>query len=398
MNPKEFTSTKAGRVIKVHPAVGAGRRSVEGAYWSFVPNPLPPELQWTPQLVNAVSEADRALGELAGVGRSLANPHLLIRPFLHREAVLSSRIEGTQAGLADVFAYEGGQLPLFAPAQDVLEVYNYVRALEYGLERLKSLPLSLRFVCELHKVLMEGVRGERLTPGEFRRSQNWIGPPGSQLMDAAYVPPPVEEMNRALADLEMYLHRESDIPPVVRIGLIHYQFEAIHPFLDGNGRVGRLLISILLCAWGLLPAPLLYLSAYFESTRENYYNLLLKVSQRGDWDAWLRYFAKGVAEQSRDAAARARWLSDLRESYRQEIQTERSSARLLRLVDVLFERPVLTVTQVSSELDVDFGTASRYVKRLEERGVLREVSGRSRNRIYVADEVLRVVDAKVHTG
>jgi Fic family protein len=381
MDPKAFKDSPAGRVLHVP----------SGDYWAYAPGPLPPKLDWTPELVADLSEADRALGELAGLGRALVNPHLLIMPFIRREAVLSSRIEGTRASLSDLYAYEAVQLPLFESPPDVHEVHNYVRALEYGLERLQELPLSLRLIRELHARLMEGVRGEYQTPGKFRRGQNWVGPPGCTLNEATFVPPPVREMQAALDALEVFLHAPSPLPPLVRLGLIHYQFEAIHPFLDGNGRVGRLLITLLLCAWNLLSQPLLYLSAYFEAHRQDYYDLLLLVSQRGTWEAWLRFFLRGVTEQSRDAVLRADQLQALREAYREPFQTTRAAARLLQVVDLLFARPIVSISQVAEALDVSHQSATRYVETLEAEGVLREITGRARNRVYQANAVLDAI-------
>jgi len=343
-------------------------------------------------LISDLSEADRALGELAGLGRTLVNPNLLIRPFMRREAVLSSRIEGTQATLDDLYAYEGEQLPLFEPPPDVEEVHNYVRALEYGLERVQEFPLSLRLIREIHARLMEGVHGQEMTPGEFRRRQNCIGPPGCSLAEATFVPPPVPQMHEALDAFERFLYDDSGLPPLVRLGLIHYQFEAIHPFLDGNGRVGRLLIVLLLCAWELLPEPLLYLSAYFEAHRQTYYDLLLAVSQEGAWESWLCFFLQGVAEQSQDALVRAGRLQELRERYREQFQAERTAARLLQVVDLLFDQPLVTVNQVAEALDVHFPSANQYVQQLEEAGVLREITGQARNRVYRADEVLAAIE------
>jgi Fic family protein len=342
--------------------------------------------------VAALSEADRALGELAGLGRAVPNPHLLIRPFVRREAVLSSRIEGTQASLSELYAYEAVQPALSEPTPDVREVYNYVRALEYGLERLASLPLSLRLIRELHALLMEGVRGERQTPGEFRRLQNWIGPPGSTPENAPYVPPPVPEMEEALDSFERFLHAPSMLPRLVSLGLIHYQFEAIHPFLDGNGRIGRLLTTLLLCAWELLPEPLLHLSAYFEAHRQTYYDLLLAVSQRGQWEDWLVFFLRAVALQSRDGVVRVGRLQDLRELYRDRLQGARVPARLLQAVDLMFAQPVLSVRQVEAGVGVNFSTAQRYVDQLVDLGMLREVTGQARNRVYRAEEVLRGIE------
>ncbi|MBC8448695.1 MAG: Fic family protein [Chloroflexi bacterium] len=382
MNPEAFQDSSAGRVLHV----------ARGDYWAYVPHPLPPKLQWTSELVNDLSQADRTLGELAGLGRSLLNPHLLIRPFVRREAVLSSRIEGTRASLSDLYAYEADQLTPLEPASDVREVHNYVRALEYGLERLRTLPLSLRLTRQIHAWLMEGVRGERQTPGEFRRSQNWLGPPGCTLNDAPFVPPPVPEMRETLAAFEEFLHAPPSLPPLVRLGLIHYQFEVIHPFLDGNGRVGRLLITLLLCAWDLLPQPLLYLSAYFEAHRQGYYDHLLAVSQRGAWEAWLQFFLRGVAEQSSDAMLRAGRLQTLRQQYRERFQGTRATARLLNVVDLLFVRPILGISHVAESLGVSYQSASRYVEALQAAGLLREISGRARNRMYRADEVLRAIE------
>ena len=360
--------------------------------WAFVPDPLPPTLTWTVGLINDLSAADRVLGELAGLGRNLVNPNLLIRPFMRREAVLSSRIEGTQATLTDLYVYEGEQLSLFEPPPDVQEVHNYVQALEYGLNRLQEFPLSLRLIREIHAHLMEGVRGEEMTPGEFRRRQNCIGPPGCSLGEATYVPPPVPHMHEALDAFERFLYDDAGLPPLVRLGLIHYQFEAIHPFLDGNGRIGRLLLTLLLCAWELLPEPLLYLSAYFEAHRRAYYEHLLAVSQEGAWEQWLRFFLRGVVEQSRDAMVRARRLQDLREGYREQLQVEQTGARLLQVVDLLFDQPLVTVTQVSEVLNVHFASANHYVQQLEEAGILREITGQARNRVYRAGEVLAAIE------
>ncbi len=219
MNPAAFRDSPAGRLV----------RTIENA-WAFVPHPLPPKLTWTSELVNALSEADRALGELTGLGHTLVNPNLLIRPFMRREAELSSRIEGTQATLSDLYAYEGQQLTLFEPPPDVREVHNYVQALEYGLGRLREFPLSLRLIREIHACLMADVRGKEMTPGEFRRRQNYIGPPGCALKEATFVPPPMPQMHQALDAFEEFLHQPLALPPLVRLGLIHYQFEAIHPF------------------------------------------------------------------------------------------------------------------------------------------------------------------------
>jgi len=389
MTPDAFTVHSSGRVIRV----GQGQT----AYWAFVPNPLPPPLTFDAALIRSLSEADRALGELAGLGRTFPNPHLLINPFIRREAVLSSRIEGTQADLADLYAFEARQLALpgFQPAReeaDVREVFNYVRALEYGLERVNTLPVSLRLIREVHARLMEGVRGEHATPGEFRRTQNWIGAPGCTLDDATFVPPPVDEMHTARDVLEKYLHSVDEYPPLVRLAFIHYQFEAIHPFIDGNGRIGRLLLILLLVHWGLLPLPLLYLSAYFEKHRQAYYDLLLSVSTRGTWREWVEFFLRGVAEQARDAVMRAKRLQDLQLAWRTKYQRARGAGLLLGIVDALFAVPVLTPRQVASQLRVSHPAAMQALRRLEQDQILNEVSGKQRNRLYVTPAIIQVLE------
>lgn len=388
MNLERFQNSPAGRVVKAWQA--------QPPYWAFMPNSLPPELAFDHPLVDVLSEADRALGELAGLGRALPNPYLFIMPFIRREAVLSSRIEGTQADVADLYAYEARQLALplaqsAASDTDVREVFNYARALEYGLNRLSTLPVSLRLIREVHEILMKGVRGERATPGEFRRTQNWIGRPGCTLAEATYVPPPVTEMQQALNDLEKYLHNEDRLPPLIRLALIHYQFEAIHPFIDGNGRIGRLLISLLLINWNLQPVPLLYLSAYFERQRDTYYDRLLAVSERGNWHEWLEFFLRGVAEQSRDTIARVRQIQDLQTQWRAQFTQTRSSTLLLRLVDYLFESPFLSVTQAQHKLGITYNSAQRHIRRLFEAGILETVKDSNYGQVYVASAVLRIV-------
>lgn len=381
MQPSDFLNSAAGRVVK-H----------ERGYWAFIPHPLPPEIPLTWGFTSELLAAEKALGELAGIGRALPNPYLLIRPFMRREAVLSSRIEGTQASLSDLYYFEAADNPP-APGSDVREVRNYVLALEYGLRRLDELPISLRLLREIHAQLLEGIAAAHITPGEFRRSQNWIGPPGCTLHDAVFIPPPPPEMHAALGDLEKYWHAPSNLPLVVRLALIHYQFEAIHPFLDGNGRIGRLLISLLLCAEKLLPQPLLYLSAYFEARREEYYARLLAVSQQGAWTEWILFFLRGVAEQSRDAIRRSEALLALWREFREKFQTARSSALLLQLIDTLFQHPYLSISQAAEALQVTFRSASLNVGKLVQAGVLEELPGRSYGRIFRAPKILQVLEA-----
>ena len=380
MKPSDFKEDAPGRVIRT-----------DKDYWAFIPNPLEPHLDFDLPMVNILSRADRALSELAGMARTLPNPNLFIRPFMRREAVLSSRIEGTQASLSDLLFFEAANSEE-PEVPDVREVANYVNSLEYGIERLETLPFSLRLIREVHERLLKGVRGEMQTPGLFRTSQNWIGPPGCTLMDATYVPPPVDEMHEALDKFEKYLHAESDLPPLVKMALVHYHFEAIHPFLDGNGRVGRLLISLLLCTNQLLPKPMLYLSAYFVKNQEDYYRLLLGVSQNGDWIPWVRFFLKAVEEQSRDAIKRSGAILDLWATYRNRMQEARASALLLSLVDELFSFPAISTGIASRVLGVTPRSAQLNIDKLVEAGILEEVTGKKRNRIYASREIISIVE------
>jgi Fic family protein len=367
-----------------------GRRiACPGGYRAFLPDPLPPEIPWIQELVRALSDADRTIGRLAGEGGRLPNPHLLIRPFVRREAVLSSRIEGTEATLGELLAAEAGAAVDRSPA-DLREVANYVVALEHGIKRLKTLPLSLRLVRELHGKLMKGVRGDRAAPGEFRRSQNWIGPPGCTPANAVYVPPPPGELMNCLGDWEKFLHDRS-LPPLVQVALLHYQFEAIHPFLDGNGRVGRLLITLFLVERGILPTPLLSLSAFFEATRRDYYDRLRGISDRGEWEEWLHYFLNGVARQSEDALSRAERIDRHLAGWRVAV-SGRPSKVALALVDQLAANPYITVKGAAKRLGVAFTTAQRAVARLEALSIVKEVSHARRDRVYCAKALMDILE------
>lgn len=371
------------------PQVPGRRVHCRDGYWAFVPDALPPALVWSSKLVNVLSEADRLLGRLAGEGRRLPNPHLLLRPFVAREAVLSSRIEGTQATLGELLAVEAGGVVARSP-DDLREVSNYVVALEYGIRRLKSLPLSLRLIREIHAKLLDKVRGEIATPGEFRRTQNWIGAPGCTLANASYVPPPPEELMRCLSEWENFLHTQT-LPPLIQIALAHYQFEAIHPFLDGNGRVGRLFITLFMVEKKILSTPLLYLSAFFEATRGDYYQRLLHVTERGQWDAWLEYFLNGVALQSEDALARAERINQLLEGWRRKLTGISSHVPGL-LLDRIASNPFFTIKHLSEKLGVAFTTVQRAVERLEKLGIVTEVHGGKRNRVYCAKPLLAILE------
>ena len=319
----------------------------------------------------------------------MPNPHLFMRPFLKREAVLSSRIEGTQATLGELLASDAGAAVNRSP-EDLREVANYVTALEYGIRRLGSLPLSLRLVGEIHEQLMRGVRGDRATPGEFRRSQNWIGPAGCTLQNASYVPPPVDELLRCLGAWELFLHDRS-LPPLIQIAMAHYQFEAIHPFLDGNGRVGRLLITLFLVERRILPTPLLYLSAFFEATRPEYYDGLSSVTRKADWPRWLEYFLNGVARMSEDALSRAERINALLIQWRQAVPGVGSKAPM-GLVELLAENPYWTINKVAERLEVAYTTAQRAVDRLIDAGVLNQTNDAKRGRVYCATQIMSILD------
>lgn len=382
MNPSQFTADAPGELVK----------TVEG-FWAFVPNPLPPRLDIGPITIKKLSAADFAVGELKGIGQMLPNPHLLINPFLRREAVLSSRIEGTIASFDQLILFE------MEPSRDsgnpdVGEVANYVSAMEYGLKRLKELPVSLRLIRELHEKLLTGVRGQDRRPGEFRQTQNAIGQQGRPVEEARYIPPPVAQMTKALSDFELFIHQPTDLPFLIQLALVHYQFEAIHPFLDGNGRIGRLLLSLLICEKGYLTQPLLYLSGFMEKNRDRYIDSLLRVSQEGDWAGWVEFFLEGVAEQSNDVVKRSGLLLNLRQQYRERAQTARSSALQLQLVDELFQMPGLTISGAQELLGVTYPSAQRSVERLVALGVLEEVTGQQRNRIYLAPKILSIINAE----
>ncbi len=366
-----------------------GQKISHGAYSAFLPAPLPPALDWTPGLIRALSEADRLIGRLAGEGGRLPNPHVLIRPFVRREAVLSSKIEGTQATLGELLATEAGAVVDRSP-EDLREVGNYVVALEHGISRLKTLPLCVRLVRELHEKLMTGVTGHQATPGRFRTIQNWIGTPGSSIANASFVPPPPGEVEPCLAAWETFLH-ESDLPPLVTIALAHYQFEAIHPFLDGNGRVGRLLITLFLIERQILPAPLLYLSAFFEASRRDYYGGLRGVSERGAWNDWVEYFLLGVARMSEDALNRAVRINELLAQWQKRVSGD-STNTPLRMVEILGANPFITAKGAAEKLGIAFTTAQRAIQRLQRIGILKLVGDAKRDRVFCARTLLDILE------
>ena len=364
----------------------AGRylEQLEG-YKAFIPNPLPPvpEIIMDQEMWNLLSQADRALGRLDGATDALPNPDLFVFMYVRKEAVLSSQIEGTQASLIDVLEFESQALEPDNP-QEVAEVVNYISAINYGLERLKELPVSLRLIREIHQELMKGVRGAERNPGEFRRSQNWIGAGGCSLAEATYVPPPPHEMLQSLDNLEKFLHSPQPIPTLIKAGLAHAQFETIHPFLDGNGRTGRLLITFLLCEQNILQRPLLYISYYFKKYRSEYYDRLQAVRDNGNWEGWLKFFLRGVYEVAQEAAATARKIVNLKEEHRQLVLNEmgRRSGNAIALLESLYFRPIFTVEHAEAITNLSYPNANTLIKDLSNIGLLQEITGQKRNRAF----------------
>ncbi|MHB9144957.1 MAG: Fic family protein [Symbiobacteriia bacterium] len=356
-----------------------------GGFQAFIPASLPPRppMRVDGDLLVILSQADRSLGRLDGSIEVLPNPDLFLYMYIRKEAVLSSQIEGTQASLIDVLEYEAEALQS-GYAHDVFEVMNYVNALNYGVDRLESLPLSLRLIREIHGKLLAGVRGGERNPGEFRKTQNWIGPPGCTLETATFVPPPVPDMRAALANLETFLHQEISMPILIRVGLAHAQFETVHPFLDGNGRMGRLLITLLLVERGVLRRPLLYLSSYFKKNRLEYYDRLQAVRDRGDWEGWLKFFLRGVHEVAQEATEVARNIVNLHEEHRELVikQMGRGAGKGLMLLEALYQAPVTSVHRVADITHLSFANANALVKQLVALNLLTEVTGRKRNRVF----------------
>ena len=381
MHPNQFSANSPGSCGK----------TLEG-YFAYTPGPLPPDLPLDWELIGLISGANQALGELSGAGQLLPNPHLLIRPYLRREAILSSRIEDTHADMK--------QLALFEEADEndavtgVREVANYVRALQYGLRRLAELPISTRLIKELHEILLQDLRGGESvkTPGEFRRSQNWIGPKGCTLAEATFVPPPHHEIGQCLGDLENFIHGDHPEPALVKAALIHYQFEAIHPFLDGNGRIGRLLITLYLSQQRCLTQPLLYLSGFFDETRDDYYRLLLAVSQKGAWRDWVEYFLRGVRLQAQRASLDTQKILERYEYYQGKLKEgKRVPQEAARILDHIFANPFISIARHAKRVDVSYHVAQRGVEFWIENGLLQETTGQRRNRIFVAQEIFKIM-------
>lgn len=377
---------------KIKRSTGKLIKQSEG-YSAFVPDNLPPvpPIHFDEELQGYLSRADRALGRLDGSVQSLPNPDLFVFMYVRKEAVLSSQIEGTQASLGDILEVEA---QIFDPTRpnDTEETLNYVNAMNYGLERLETLPMSLRLIREIHEQLMQGVRGQHATPGEFRRSQNWIGAQGATLRTATFVPPPPNELTALLGELEKYMHAEDQMPLLIRIALIHAQFETLHPFLDGNGRMGRLLIAFTLCQQTVLQKPVLYLSHYLKQNREEYYELLQSIRMQGDWEAWVKFFLRGVAEVSNEATETARGIVQMREAHRLKIieALGKGAANGLRFLESMYQRPIFKVSNVSDLLELSPQAANNLTDRLVQLELVREITGQRRNRVFRYDPYIEL--------
>ena len=360
-------------------------------YRAFMPAPLPPDppVGINDEMQALLSQADLALGRLDGSIQTLPDHNLFVFMYVRKEAVLSSQIEGTQSSLNDLLEAEAKLFNASRPA-DVKEVINYVNAMNYGLARLKELPVSIRLIREIHEKLLAGVRGQRHRPGEIRTSQNWIGPAGCTLKQATYIPPPPNGIMQALGDLELFIHARSPIPALIKTGLIHSQFESIHPFLDGNGRVGRLLITFLLCEKEILQSPVLYISWYFKKHRESYYQLLQDVRDNGAWEEWLKFYLTGISEVATEATETARGIVALREKHRRLITNNfgRVAGNGLTVLEHLFTTPIITVNDVVGLLGGSYTTANNLVYKFIENSLLVEATGNSRNRRFRYSEYI----------
>lgn len=384
MDRSAFSAESPGRLVPTF-----------GGALAFVPLPVPRQIDLDRKGIWLLAEAENAIGRLTGTTSRLVNPYLVGSPLLHREAILSSKIEGTITTPEQLVLLEAGETggqTREAQRQDTQEVLNYVRAMQHGLRRLKDLPVCLRLIQEIHAELLGGVRGERERPGDFRTNQNWIGRQGESILLARFVPPPVPEMTEALHDFEKYLNEDTeDLPLLVKLTLLHYQFETIHPFRDGNGRIGRLLLPLLLCNHKRIGDPVLYLSWYFERNRDLYMDLLLAVSLRGEWSAWIHFFLRGVIECAEEALSQAGELLRLRERYVTSVQKARSSGLLQKLIDRLFLVPSITIGQAAKLLEVTPAAAGQNIRKLQDAQILSEMTGRQRGQVFVARDILAVM-------
>ena len=381
MDASTFVASRTGHLVP----------TISGAS-AFVPAKLPPASLDFGALLPAAARAALAVGELSGIGRTLQNPYLLVRPFMRKEAVASSKIEGTVTTLSELFLFEV-DAEKKQSSHDAREVWNYVRALEYSLNRIKEIPLSLRLIREAHTILLAGVsrsRGAGIIPGQFKRDQNWIG--SRVIQNARYVPPPPRESEICMGELEKYLHDTDDsMPLLIKLALVHYQFEAIHPFPDGNGRVGRLLIPLIMCEREEISQPLLYLSPFFENNYDQYIDLMLDVSRYGRWEAWIEFFLRAIEASARTAIATTSKLRDLQVEYHSRVQQARSSALLGQIIDLLFEHPAITIPRAAQALNIAYNAAKNNVQRLVDHGIVAQSPFDTRPRVFIANEIVSVL-------
>jgi len=362
-------------------------------YRAYIPKLLPPTppIKYDGELRNLLSEADRALAKLDGITTVLPNPELFIAMYVKKEALLSSQIEGTQASLEGILRFEANLEPS-EDINEIKEVVNYIKAMNYGINRLKNIPLSNKLIKEIHKILIKGTRGTLKTPGEFRKTQNWLGPQGANLSEAIFVPPPPDTVINLMSNLEKFIHSRDEIPPLIKISLIHAQFETIHPFLDGNGRVGRLLITFYLFWEKILSRPLLYLSFYLKKNRIEYYDWLMKIRLDGDWEGWLKFFLKGVKEVSEEAANSASKIIILKETVLKKLFDKKvSSIYAVKFLNLLFLKPIVTSQELIKELETSKETANQIVKKFEEIEILKEITGKKRYKKYIFSDYVNII-------
>lgn len=376
--------------IDSHGEIKQVESSKWGAYFAFSPRPLPPQINFDQKLALAISKAERTVGKLSGVGLQLPNANLLVMPYLRKEALSSSRIEGTRISLSDLLLSEAKGNEEQSP--DALEVANYINAVNFALKKIDEEPISLELIRRMHKVLMQGVRGKDKLPGEYRKIQNWIGPQNCKVQEANFVPPPAEEIIPLMEGVVDYLNKDDGMPLLIKCALMHYQFETIHPFCDGNGRIGRALITLYLCKKKVMIKPLLYISGYFESHKREYASLLLKTNKDGKFEEWLFFFLEALTVQAEDALQRAIKLQELREDYRKKIQNTHSSSMLLALIDELFKNPYIRITAAEDFLKVTYPTAKKLVETLVELNILKQTDSSQRNKIYFAHEIFDVIN------
>jgi len=367
----------------------------KGGYSTFIPESLPPkdyrDLLLDENLQLALSNASAALARLDGVTQVLPNPDLFVAMYVKKEALLSSQIEGTQASLQGVLEFEA-KMKSRENVNEIQEVINYIKAMNYGLEKLKTSTISVDLFNEIHKTLITGTRGEQVLPGELRKIQNWLGVSGASILDASYIPPPPEYVDTLTKELEEFINSKITMPPLVKIALIHAQFETIHPYLDGNGRMGRLLITFYLCSIGSLSRPLMYLSFYLKKNREKYYELLNNIRNKGDWESWIYFFLKGVVEVSNNSIETAKKIIQLKnDMIKKLMENHIGGNNAIKLVDLLFDRPLITTKIVATELKISMQAATILLSKFQKIGIIGEITGKQRYKEYIFLEYMKII-------